>query len=207
MVHVNRCRQFPGGRDREVRRAGIWSSRFRRAESRRRHPPESPPAVKEARQSSRSPQWQRSKSLPSRLERAGSEPLPGVAQHKGEQEDVLEAISTHLALGRPKLQASEERIEALPIGDRPLTKFRDDEPTDRACWFHSLRSSACLTRRDAMESGQRLQLQNPETNGGSRFREHCRALVDLQKHLEENGSPVRSPVEGHNLTSLYSLWT
>ncbi len=76
----------------------------------------------------------------SRLERLGLGPIClELHSSKANKKTVLEEIARTLALGRPKVQWSEERTRIAASGDRPpQPPRRGHEHADRACGRHPL---------------------------------------------------------------------
>ena len=139
----------------------------------------------------------------SRLERLG---LGAVClelhSNKANKKTVLEEIARTLALGRPKVQVSDERIDVLKSAIDRLNRHAEtmNTPTGPS-GLTPYQVIGRLTRLYAqgVEAAD-LSLPKPETWTGSTFREHCRALSDLQKHLEEIGPLGEHPWRGVNRT-------
>jgi Protein of unknown function (DUF4011)/AAA domain len=117
---------------------------------------------------------------------------------KAKKKTVLEEIARTIALGRPKAQRSDERIEALQSAIDRLNRHAEvmNTPIEPAgvTPYQVIGRLAHLYAR-GIEAAN-FSLPASETWSGSRFREHCRGLADLQKHLEEIGSLSDHPWRG-----------
>jgi very-short-patch-repair endonuclease len=123
--------------------------------------------------------------------------------NKANKKTVLGEIARTLALGRPKARLSEERIEALQSAVDRLNRHAEamNAPIEPA-GLTPYEIIGKLTRLHAQGiEAANLPLPNPETWTGPRFREHCRALADLQKHVEEIGPPYEHPWRGVSRTA------
>ncbi len=121
---------------------------------------------------------------------------------KANKKIVLEEISRTLALGRPKSQWSEERLESLQAAIDRLNRHAAvmNTPIEPAGFtpYQIIGRLAHLYAR-GIEAAT-FSLPAPESWSGSKFREHCRGLADLQKHLEEIGSLPDHPWKGVSRT-------
>jgi very-short-patch-repair endonuclease/DNA polymerase III delta prime subunit len=139
----------------------------------------------------------------SRLERLGLGAIClELHSNKANKKTVLEEIARTLALGRPKAQFSEESLEALQSAIDGLNRHAEvmNTPIEPA-GFTPYQIIGRLARLYAQGiEATNVPLPEPETWSGSRFREHCRALTDLRKHLEEIGTPGEHPWRGVNRT-------
>ena len=139
----------------------------------------------------------------SRLERLGLGAIClELHSNKANKKAVLDEIARTLALGRPKAQGSEERLEALQSAIDRLNRHAEvmNTPIEPAgvTPYQVIGRLTHLYAR-GIEAAD-FSLPKPETWSGSTFREHCRALADLQKHLEEIGPPADHPWRGVNRT-------
>ena len=124
--------------------------------------------------------------------------------HKANKKAVLEELARTLALGRPKAQGSTERIEALEAAIERLNGHSEvmNTPLQPAgvTPFQVIGGLSHLYGK-GMEANS-LVLSQVETWSGSQFREHCRTIADLEKHLEEIGPPSHHPWRGVNRREL-----
>src|SRR5262249_31634324 len=139
----------------------------------------------------------------SRLERLGLGAIClELLSNKANKKAVLEDLARTIALGRPKSQVSEERIEALREAIERLNRHAAvmNTPLEPAgvTPYQVIGRLSCLYGKGVEATG--LALTKPETWSGSKFRDRCRALADLQNHHEENGSPANHPWRGVNRT-------
>ena len=134
-----------------------------------------------------------------RLERLGLGPIClELHSSKANKKTVLGEIERTLALGRPRAHRSDEELEALRAAIDRLNRHAEvmNTPIEPAgVTPHQVIGR--LTRLHAQGIGAAaLPLPSPESWSGAQFREHCRGLADLQKHLEEIGSPSDHPWKG-----------
>ncbi len=139
----------------------------------------------------------------SRLERLGLGSIClELHSSKANKKAVLEEISRTLALGRPKSQWSDERLESLQEAIDHLNRHAVamNTPIEPAgvTPYQVIGRLARLYARGI--EATTFSLPAPESWSGSRFREHCRGLADLQKHLEEIGSLPDHPWKGVSRT-------
>ena len=139
----------------------------------------------------------------SRLERLGLGSIClELHSSKANKKTVLEEIARTLALGRPKSQWSDERLESLQEAIDQLNRHAVamNTPIEPAgvTPYQVIGRLAHLYARGI--EATTFSLPAPESWSGSRFREHCRALADLQKHLEEIGSLPDHPWKGVSRT-------
>ena len=135
----------------------------------------------------------------SRLERLGLGSIClELHSNKANKKTVLEEIARTLALGRPKSQWSDERLESLQEAINHLNQHAAamNAPIEPAgvTPYQVIGRLARLYARGI--EATTFSLPAPESWTGSRFREHCRSLADLQKHLEEIGSLPDHPWKG-----------
>ena len=139
----------------------------------------------------------------SRLERLGLGPIClELHSSKANKKTVLEEIARTLALGRPRSQWSNERLETLQAAIDRLNRHAavmntPIEPAGVTPYQVIGRLSHLYAR--GIEAAS-FSLPAPESWSGSRFREHCRVLADLQKHLEEIGTLADHPWTGVSRT-------
>ena len=139
----------------------------------------------------------------SRLERLGLGSIClELHSSKANKKTVLEEIAQTLALGRPKSQWSDERLESLQeaidrLNRHAVAMNTPIEPAGVTPFQIIGRLSRLYAR--GIEATT-FSLPAPESWSGSRFREHCRGLADLQKHLEEIGSLPDHPWKGVSRT-------
>jgi very-short-patch-repair endonuclease len=137
----------------------------------------------------------------SRLERLGLGAIClELHSSKANKKVVLEEIARTLALGRPKSQGSEERLESLQAAIDRLNRHAAvmNTPIEPA-GFTPYQIIGRLTHlySRGIEAAT-FSLPAPESWSGPTFREHRRGLADLQKHLEEIGPPTDHPWKGVN---------
>ena len=124
----------------------------------------------------------------SRLERLGLGSLClELHSSKSNKKLVLDEIARTIALGRPKFQGSEERIEALQSAIDRLN--RHAEVMNTAIEPAGITPFQVIGRL-AHLYGQGIDASNfdlpaPETWSGADFREHSRGLTDLQIHIKD----------------------
>ncbi len=139
----------------------------------------------------------------SRLERLGLGAIClELHSNKANKKTVLQEIARTLALGRPKVQGSEERIDALQSAIHRLNRHAAimNTPIEPA-GLTPYQVIGRLTHLHAQGiEAAKVPLPKPESWNGSTFREHCRALLDFQTHLEDIGPPVDHPWRGVNRT-------
>jgi very-short-patch-repair endonuclease len=137
----------------------------------------------------------------SRLERLGlGATCLELHSSKANKKVVLEEIARTLALGRPKSQGSEERLESLQAAIDRLNRHAAvmNTPVEPA-GFTPYQVIGRLTHLYARGiEAATFSLPAPESWSGPTFREHCRGLADLQKHLEEIGPLPDHPWKGVN---------
>ena len=122
--------------------------------------------------------------------------------NKAHKKAVLEELARTLSLGRPKTRGSEERIEALQSATERLNGHAEVMNTAlEPAGVTPFQIIGRLSRlyREGVEATN-IALSNPETWTVAKFRERCRAIADLQKHLEEIGPPTDHPWLGVNRT-------
>ena len=136
-----------------------------------------------------------------RLERLGLSAIClELHSHKANKKAVLDELARTLALGRPKLQASAERLERLQAAIERLnrhsalmnTPVAPSAPTP----IEIIGRLTCLYRRGVEATN--LGLVGLESWTMSQFRERSRDLEDLQAHLSAIGPPVDHPWCGVN---------
>jgi very-short-patch-repair endonuclease len=139
----------------------------------------------------------------SRLERLGLGSIClELHSSKANKKTVLDEIARTLALGRPKSQWSEERLETLKaaidhLNNHALIMNTPIEPAG-VTPYQVIGRLAHLYARGI--EATTFSLPAPESWSGPKFREHCRALADLRQHLEELGSPHDNPWKGVSRT-------
>ncbi len=134
-----------------------------------------------------------------RLERLGLGPIClELHSHKANKKAVLDEIARTLALGRPKLESSDEALIALQGAIDRLNRHAAlmNTPLQPAgiTAFQLIGLLAHLYARGIVPL--HLELPAPESWSAADFREHCARLADLQKHLEEIGPPADHPWKG-----------
>jgi Protein of unknown function (DUF4011)/AAA domain len=135
----------------------------------------------------------------SRLERLGLGSIClELHSSKANKKTVLEEIARTLALGRPKSRWSEERLESLQAAIDRLNCHAAlmNTPIEPAGFTpYQIIGRLAHLYAQGIEAAT-FFLPAPESWSGSKFREHCRALADLQKYLEEIGSLPDHPWKG-----------
>ena len=115
--------------------------------------------------------------------------------HKANKKAVLDELARTLALGRPKVQASAERLERLQAAIGRLNRHSEFMNTPVApsapTPFEIIGRLTCLYRRGVEATN--LGLVGLESWTVSQFRERCRDVEDLQAHLHAIGPPVDHP--------------
>jgi very-short-patch-repair endonuclease len=121
---------------------------------------------------------------------------------KANKKIVLEEIARTLALGRPKPHWSEERLESLQAAIDHLNCHAEvmNTPIEPAgvTPYQVIGRLARLYARGI--EATTFPLPEPESWSGSKFRDHCRGLADLQEHLAEIGSLSDHPWKGVSRT-------
>ncbi|MHB1559149.1 MAG: DUF3320 domain-containing protein [Isosphaeraceae bacterium] len=135
----------------------------------------------------------------SRLQRLDLGPIClELHSHKANKKTVLDEIARTLALGRPKLERSDESLIALQGAIERLNRHSAlmNTPIQPAgiTPFQLIGRLAHLDARGV--APLHLDLPAPESWSALEFREHCARLADLQKHLEEIGPPADHPWKG-----------
>jgi very-short-patch-repair endonuclease len=128
-----------------------------------------------------------------RLERLGLGPIClELHSSKANKKTVLEEIAKTLALGRPKAQRSDEGLTALQEAIDRLNRHAEVMNTPiRPAGITPFQVIGRLTHLYARGiEALSFPLPAPGSWNGPTFREHCRNLADLQKHLEEIGAPA-----------------
>jgi very-short-patch-repair endonuclease len=138
-----------------------------------------------------------------RLERIGLGPLClELHSHKANKKAVLDELSRTLTLGRPKMQGSQERLEALQNAIERLNRHAEvmNTPIEPA-GVTPFQVIGCLARlyAEGVEASN-LALTQPEVWSGGEFRDRSNKVGELQKYLEEIGPPVNHPWRGVNRT-------
>lgn len=134
-----------------------------------------------------------------RLERLGLGPIClELHSSKANKKRVLEEIARTLALGRPKTQPAEEGLTALQDTIDRLNRHAEvmNTPIPPA-GITPFQVIGRLTHLYAQGfEALSFPLPAPGSWNGSTFRDHCRSLADLQKHLEEIGATGDHPWRG-----------
>lgn len=141
----------------------------------------------------------------SRLERLGLGDLClELHSHKANKKAVLDDLSRTLALGRPKWQGSQERLEALGAATERLNRHAEimNTPVDPSGLtpYQVIGRLSALYGRGVEASN--LGLTGLESLTGSHFRELCREVEDLQAHLRAIGAPGDHSWRGVNRTEM-----
>ncbi len=128
-----------------------------------------------------------------RLERLGLGPIClELHSHKANKKIVLDELARTLALGRPKLESSDDALVALRGAIDRLNRHAAlmNTPIQPAgiTPFQLIGRLTYLYARGVEPI--RLDLPAPESWSAVEVREHCARLADIQKHLEEIGPPA-----------------
>jgi very-short-patch-repair endonuclease len=122
--------------------------------------------------------------------------------NKANKKSVLEELARTLALGRPRTQGSEERIEALRASIERLNAHSavmntPGEPSGLTP-YQVIGRLAGLYGRGVEPLN--LKLAGMESWTGKQFRDRCKDVEELQAHLQTLGAPANHAWRGVNRT-------
>jgi very-short-patch-repair endonuclease/DNA polymerase III delta prime subunit len=120
--------------------------------------------------------------------------------HKANKKSVLDELARTLALGRPRLHTSVERLEALQAATARLNRHAEVMNTPEApsglTPYEIIGRLSELYGRGVEASN--LGLADLESWTGAHFRDRCRDIKDLQAQLSATGPPRDNPWRGVN---------